>query len=173
MARVDVALADQVKRYAALHRQPLSVVIRDALALLMEEYPAGLDPSGPHRLAAHEFLSDRYETPLDTLLEETDRAEREALMSDTNGVVIGTILSDTNRDTTYLPDTNTVAALPPLPEGQVWGKPCEKNPTHVDPQTKRTVRRRTKDKSTPTGYYDRCRACELERKAAKSQAARA
>src|SRR6266568_355715 len=39
MARVDGVLADQVKRYAALHRQPLSVVIRDALTLLMEEYP--------------------------------------------------------------------------------------------------------------------------------------
>jgi hypothetical protein len=39
MARVDVALADRVKRYASLHRQPLSVVLRDALTLLMDEYP--------------------------------------------------------------------------------------------------------------------------------------
>src|SRR5207253_11399735 len=44
MARVDVALADRVKRYAAAHRQPIAVVIRDALILLMEEYPAGTDP---------------------------------------------------------------------------------------------------------------------------------
>src|SRR5437870_13866122 len=64
MARVDVALADQVKRYAALHRQPISLVIRDALSLLMEEYPAEANPTGSHRLAAHEFLSDRYESPL-------------------------------------------------------------------------------------------------------------
>jgi len=66
MARVDVALADQVKRYASLHRQPISLVIRDALSLLMEEYPAEANPTGSHRLAAHEFLSDRYESPLDT-----------------------------------------------------------------------------------------------------------
>jgi len=52
MARVDGVLADQVKRYAALHRQPLSVVIRDALTLLMEEYPprcAALWPPPAHR----------------------------------------------------------------------------------------------------------------------------
>ena len=53
MARVDVALADRFKRYAAAHRQPMSVVIRDALLLLMEEYPAGTDPTVPQRLAAH------------------------------------------------------------------------------------------------------------------------
>ena len=57
--RVDLALAAQVKRYAALHRQPIAVVMRDALILLMEEYPCAADPSGPQRLAAHEFLSDR------------------------------------------------------------------------------------------------------------------
>src|SRR2546425_11716834 len=57
MARVDVALADQVKRYASLHRQPISLVIRDALTLLMEEYPAEAERTGSHRLAAHEFLS--------------------------------------------------------------------------------------------------------------------
>ena len=37
MARVDITLADEVKRYASQHRQPISVVIRDALTLLMEE----------------------------------------------------------------------------------------------------------------------------------------
>ena len=55
MARVDIALADEVKRYASLHRQPLSVVIRDALTRRMDEYPFAADRSGPHRLAAHEF----------------------------------------------------------------------------------------------------------------------
>ena len=83
MARVDMALADTVKRYASLHRQPLSVVIRDALALLMEEFPPGMDPAGPQRLAVHDFLSDRYETPLELLLADSDRAEREILLSDT------------------------------------------------------------------------------------------
>ena len=83
MTRVDVALADRVKRYAAAHRQPISVVIRDALLLLMEEYPAGTDPTVPHRLAAHELLSDRYESPLDLLVGETDTAELEAFLAET------------------------------------------------------------------------------------------
>ncbi len=105
MARVDIALADRVKHYASLHRQPISVVIRDALTLLMDEYPAGADVSGPHRLAAHEFLSDRYESPLDTLLSETDSAGLDALMSDTPEEVVETILSDAQRDDALLSDT--------------------------------------------------------------------
>src|SRR5215510_16070098 len=88
MARVDVTLAEQVKRYASLHRQPISVVIRDALTLLMEEYPFAGDRSGPHRLAAHEFLSDRYESPLDTLIGETDSAGVDDLLSDTNNTMV-------------------------------------------------------------------------------------
>jgi integrase len=35
MARVDVTLADRVKRYAAAHRQPISVVMRDAAIILL------------------------------------------------------------------------------------------------------------------------------------------
>jgi hypothetical protein len=54
----------------------------------------------------------------------------------------------------------------------VWGKPCEKHPAHVDSQTGLTVRRRGKDLSTPTGYFDRCRACELARKQATRDATR-
>jgi hypothetical protein len=110
MARVDIALADEVKRYASLHRQPISVVIRDALTLLMEEYPFAADRSVPHRLAAHEFLSDRYESPLDTLLGETDNAEVEALLSDRNEGVVDTILYDMNRDTEYTSDTKEARA---------------------------------------------------------------
>jgi hypothetical protein len=106
MARVDVALADQVKHYAALHRQPLSVVIRDALTLLMEEYPSGADLTGPHRVAAHEFLSDRYESPLDTLVGETDSAGLAELLSDTNNFAVEKIMSDTNRGAGYMSDTN-------------------------------------------------------------------
>ncbi len=106
MARVDVVLADRVKHYAALHRQPLSVVIRDALTLLMDEYPSSADLTGPHQLAEHEFLSDRYESPLDTLVGETDSAELEALLYDTKIDAIESILSYTNGDTAYLSDTN-------------------------------------------------------------------
>jgi hypothetical protein len=105
MARVDITLADEVKRYASLHRQPISVVIRDALTLLMEEYPFAADRSEPHRLAAHEFLSDRYESPLDTLIGESDSAELEDLLSDTNRGVAEAMLSDTSGGDEYVSDT--------------------------------------------------------------------
>ena len=107
MARVDVALADRVKRYASLHRQPLSVVLRDALNLLMDEYPSGADRTVPHRVAEHEFLSDRYESPLDTLVGETDSAGLDTLVSDTKEDVMATLLSDTKWDETILSDTKT------------------------------------------------------------------
>src|SRR2546430_4711464 len=106
MPRVDVALADQVKRYAALHRQPISLVIRDALTLLMEEYPAEANSTGSHRLAAHEFLSDRYESPLDTLLGETGNAELEEFVSDRNRAAIAIIDSDGASDREYLSHIN-------------------------------------------------------------------
>src|SRR5262245_40291551 len=94
MARMDVTLADRIKRYAATHRQPISAVLRDAAMLLMDEYPSSADLSVPHRIAAHEFLSDRYDSSLDLLLGETDSAEREALLSDTHEAVIETMLSE-------------------------------------------------------------------------------
>src|SRR4030095_5289076 len=96
MARVPEELADRVKRYAAAHRQPIAVVMRDALLLLMDEYPSSADRSAPHRIAAHEFLSDRYDSSLDTLLGETDSAAFEALLSDTNEEVIDAILEEAN-----------------------------------------------------------------------------
>ena len=110
MTRVDMALADQVKRYAAAHRQPISVVIRDALILLMEEYPAGTDHTVPHRLAAHEFLSDRYASPLDLLVGEIDSAGLDAIVSDTNERVIDTILADTPRGSDMVSDTEEARA---------------------------------------------------------------
>src|SRR5262247_1222089 len=65
MARMPHELVDRIKRYAVAHRQSISVVMRDALILLMEEYPSRADLSTTHPLAAHEFRSDRYESPLD------------------------------------------------------------------------------------------------------------
>ena len=105
LARVDVALADQVKRYASLHRQPISLVIRDALSLLMEEYPAEANPTGSHRLAAHEFLSDRYESPLDTLVGETDKAALEEFVSGRNPAAMALLDADAARDREYVSDT--------------------------------------------------------------------
>ncbi len=37
MARVPQDMADQVQRYAGLHQQPISVVLRDAMQLIVEE----------------------------------------------------------------------------------------------------------------------------------------
>ena len=105
MARVDVTLADRVKRYAAAHRQPIAVVIRDALLLLMDEYPSSADLAAPHRIAAHEFLSDRYDSSLDMLLGETDSAELEALLSDTHAEVIDTFLEGANSRPDGVSDT--------------------------------------------------------------------
>jgi hypothetical protein len=110
MARVDVPLADRVKRYAAAQRQPIAVVIRDALALLMDEYPSSADLSAPHRIAAHEFLSDRYDSSLDMLLGETDSAEREALLADTKEEMVETILEETDRAPAIVSDTKEAIA---------------------------------------------------------------
>jgi hypothetical protein len=110
MARVDVTLADRVKRYAAAHRQPISVVMRDALLLLMDEYPSSVDLAAPHRIAAHEFLADRYDSSLDTLLGETDSTGLEALLSDMKEEVIDTILEEANRRPDMVSDTKEAMA---------------------------------------------------------------
>ena len=110
MARVPQGLAARVKRYAAAHRQPISVVIRDALLLLMDEYPSSADLAAPHRIAAHEFLSDRYDSSLDTLLRETDSAGLEALLSDMNEEVIDTILEEANSRPDIVSDTKEAMA---------------------------------------------------------------
>ena len=113
MARMPQELADQVKRYASLHRQPISVVIRDGLLLLMEEYPFAADRAGPQRLAAQEFLSDRYESPLDMLIGETDSIEREVLLSDAKGDITETILSDSKADVAdMLSDSKAESSAP-------------------------------------------------------------
>ena len=109
MARVPQELADRVKRYAAAHRQPIAVVLRDALLLLMDEYPSSADRSAPHRIAAHEFLSDRYDSSLDTLLGETDSAAFEALLSDTNAEVVDALLEGGNRRPDMVSDTRVPA----------------------------------------------------------------
>jgi len=106
MARMPQAMAARVQGYAAAHRQPISVVIRDALLLLMDEYPSSADLSTPHRIAAHEFLSDRYDASLDMLLGEADRAALETLLSDTHEEMIDTMLEGTNTRPDMVSDTN-------------------------------------------------------------------
>ena len=165
MARVDMALADQVKRYAGLHRQPISLVIRDALSLLMEEYPAEANPTGSHRLAAHEFLSDRYESPLDTLLGETGNAELEEFVSDTNKAAIDLLDADAHSDREYLSDTK--------------GDDSDFNPTthSLGKLCPRQHNYRGTGQSVLRLSNRHCRACDREkfheRKQAKRQAGRA
>ena len=130
MARVPQDLVEQVQRYARLHRQTISELIRDGLEWrITEGDPSTVLAYDTYREGPQEFLSDRNETPLDLLLEDTGSAERESLLSDTNREVVETILSDThgddalpsatlepameiilsytNRDAAYLSDTNT------------------------------------------------------------------
>jgi hypothetical protein len=83
------------------------VVIRDALILLMEEYPSGTDRTGSHRLAAHEFLSDRYESALDTLLAETDSAGLDELLSDTNEEAMESLVLGVNSEPDIVSDTKS------------------------------------------------------------------
>src|SRR2546428_5538310 len=112
MCRVDTALADQVRRYAGLHRQTISDILRDGLqALLSEQDPWHPITSDDNRDATRAFLSDRNETPLDMLVGETNSTEREALLSATPEPVIDTILSDTNRDNDIVSDTKEAEVI--------------------------------------------------------------
>jgi hypothetical protein len=137
MARVPQELADRVKRYAAAHRQPIAVVMRDALLLLMDEYPSSADRSAPHRIAAHEFLSDRYDSSLDMLLGETDSAEFEALLSDTHEEVIDTILEGTNRRPDMVSDTKVDD--PPILSARKEAQPAIVSDTHTDTPNPRAI----------------------------------
>jgi hypothetical protein len=158
MARVPQELADRVKRYAAAHRQPIAVVMRDALLLLMDEYPSSADRSAPHRIAAHEFLSDRYDSSLDTLLGETDRAAFEALLSDTNAEVVDAILEGGNRRPDMVSDTHVPAFDTTK---YVLGKLCPRgHDYHGTGQSLRHLRRHV------------CLACDAEQARARRKAQR-
>jgi hypothetical protein len=158
MARVPQELADRVKRYAAAHRQPIAVVMRDALLLLMDEYPSSADRSAPHRIAAHEFLSDRYDSSLDTLLGETDSAEFEALLSDTNEEVVDAILEGGNRRPDMVSDTHVPAFDTTK---YVLGKLCPRgHDYHGTGQSLRHLRRHV------------CLACDAEQARARRKAQR-
>jgi hypothetical protein len=83
MARVPQELAERVQRYAGLHQQSISVVLRDALEVLLEED------------RYHPFLSDRN-TAL--ALRSDTKAESADILSDTKEA-LASIMSDTNRET--------------------------------------------------------------------------
>ena len=89
MARVPQELAERVERYAGLHQQPISVVLRDALEVLLEED------------RYHPFLSDRNRVS-DTLSD--TKAESARIMSDRKEAQ-ASIVYDMNADT---PETRAV-----------------------------------------------------------------
>src|SRR5437660_5000633 len=94
MARVPEELADRAKRYARLHQQPISVVLRDGLEMLLEE--DRYRPFVSDRKWGDDIVSDRNT--------ETSRpAElQEEIVSDRNGES-APIVSDRNADVP-LPD---------------------------------------------------------------------
>ena len=79
MARVPEELVERVKRYAARKQQPISVVIRDALEILLEE--DRYQPFMSDRKAGDENLSD---IKVDRLHMMSDMNEGDDITSDTN-----------------------------------------------------------------------------------------
>ena len=78
MARIPQDLVDEVKRYAGLHRQSISVVIREGLLLLLEHD------------SSDDFLSDKKEAGAHTNITSDTKAVVCEIVSDTNGVVTET-----------------------------------------------------------------------------------
>src|SRR5215475_4167514 len=79
MARVPEELVERIKRYAAQKRQPISVVIRDALEILLEE--DRYQPFMSVRKAGDENLSDMK---VDRLHMMSDMNEGDDITSDMN-----------------------------------------------------------------------------------------
>ena len=108
MARIPQELVDQVKRYAGLHRQPISVVIREGLLILLEHDSYG------------DFVSDRKEAPVDLIPKRAERADE--IVLDTKAVV-SSIMSDKNRASTET--TSQSSGMLPFDETKyVLGKLC-------------------------------------------------
>src|SRR5882724_1635559 len=95
MARVDVALADQAQRYARLHRQTISDVLRDGLQVLLSDQ----DPWRP-------IMSD---TNRDAAIVSDRNGVREEVVSDRNGDE--ELLSDTKADDDDIPASHSLGKL--------------------------------------------------------------
>ncbi len=109
MARISQDLVDQVKRYAGLHRQPISVVIREGLLLLLETDPYG------------HFMSDMKGERADAYIM-SDIKEGEENVSDTKAPV-HEIVSDKNGATHET--TSPSSDMPPFDATKyVLGKLC-------------------------------------------------
>ena len=99
MARVPQDLADRVERYAALHQQSISVVLRDGLEVLLEE-----DRYQP-------FLSDNNRD----IVIMSDRKDKKLILSDTK--TEKKIVSDTIPP--FDPTKNVLGKL--CKRGHEWG----------------------------------------------------
>ena len=106
MARVDVALADQARQYARVHRQTISDVLRDGLQVLLSEQ----DPWHPltsDRNAGPENLSDSKAAHADIASDTKEGLA--AMVSDENGGVTEKV-ADAPRDTAKVSDMNAAPA---------------------------------------------------------------
>ncbi len=128
MARIPQDVVDRVKQYAALHRQPISVVIREGLLLLLESDPYG------------DLMSDRKEVQPETNIvydtKEASIGSAVEIMSDTNTVKVSdmkaavqNIVSDKNGEA---PDTTTQPSGTPLFDATkyILGKLCPRQHDH-------------------------------------------
>jgi hypothetical protein len=114
MARVDVALADQAQRYARLHRQTISDVLRDGLQVLFSEQ----DPWRPILSDSNAVPDIAYDMNKDAEIVSDEKPVPD-IASDSNAVTGITsdmnkgaeIVSDMNRDEGILSDRNAVPAV--------------------------------------------------------------
>jgi hypothetical protein len=145
MARVPQDLADRVHQYAALHRQSISVVIREGLHLLLVN------------TASNDFLSDTKTLPATAIVSDKKTAAL-AIMSDTKGE----ILSDRNKRVSRT-TKRSLAVLSFDTTKYVLGKLCPRGHDHE--HTGQSLLRRSNR---------HCLACDREkfheRKQAKRQA---
>ena len=89
MARIPQDLVDEVKRYAGLHRQSISVVIREGLLILLEHDSHGDFMSDRKEEGAHTpIVYDMKEAPANPRPERAEGATE--IVSDTNGAATET-----------------------------------------------------------------------------------
>src|SRR5262249_25938752 len=104
MARVPEELAERAQRYARLHQQSISVVLRDGLELLLEDDRFRPWVSDTH--AAAPIVSDTNTVP--AFVSDTNEAAH--IMSDTN--TVPSFVSDTNTSDPIVSDTKQDRASP-------------------------------------------------------------
>ena len=109
MARVPQDLADRVQRYAGLHQQPISVVLRDGLELLLEEdryrpfmsdVNAAPENASDRQAAASSLVSDMKEGHADMT---SDMKEGISSLVPDSTAAQSSITSDNNEEASNAP----------------------------------------------------------------------